>query len=70
MNLLFTCSECGTAVDEDNLGCVENNWCDWCMDKWCAEQTARWWPVFAAERSYRNSMSLAEEYGKPEGELK
>jgi hypothetical protein len=67
MNLLFTCEQCGVAVDDDNIGCVENNWCDECMDKWCNEQVARWWPVFTVEREY---MKLAEEYGKPEGNFK
>jgi hypothetical protein len=63
MNLLFTCETCGTAVDEDNIGCRENNWCDWCMDKWCAEQIKQWKPSWLAEKVYRDSQRLAEEYG-------
>jgi hypothetical protein len=63
MNTLFHCEQCGTAVDADNIGCHENNWCDWCMEQWCQDQMKRWWPVFAIERSYRNSDSLAQEYG-------
>jgi hypothetical protein len=67
MDVLFTCEECGVAVDNDNIGCLENNWCDQCMDAWCAEQIKLWNPSWLAERSYRNSLKLAEEYGPPEG---
>jgi hypothetical protein len=54
-------------VDEDNIGCVENNWCDQCMDAWCAEQIKLWHPSWLAEKVYRDSLKLAEEYGPPEG---
>jgi hypothetical protein len=62
MNLLFTCETCGTAVDADNIGCVENNWCDWCMEQWCAEQIKQWKPSWLAEKVYRDSLKLAQEY--------
>jgi hypothetical protein len=67
MNLLFTCETCGVDVDEDNIGCVENNWCDQCMDDWCASQIKLWHPSWLAEKVYRDSLKLAEEYGPPEG---
>jgi hypothetical protein len=67
MNLLFTCETCGVDVDEDNIGCVENNWCAQCMDDWCASQIKLWHPSWLAEKVYRDSLKLAEEYGPPEG---
>jgi hypothetical protein len=62
MNLLFTCETCGVDVDEDNIGCVENNWCDWCMEQWCQEQIKQWKPSWLAEKVYRDSLKLAQEY--------
>ena len=70
MNLLFTCEQCAAPVDEDNIGCVENNWCDLCMDDWCASQIKLWHPSWLAEKVYRDSLKLAEEYGPPEGNFK
>jgi hypothetical protein len=70
MNLLFTCEQCGTAVDADNIGCVENNTCDECQEKWFQEQAAYWKPSWLAEKVYRDSLKLAEEYGPPEGNFK
>jgi hypothetical protein len=37
------------------------------MDDWCASQIKLWHPSWLAEKVYRDSLKLAEEYGPPEG---
>jgi hypothetical protein len=60
MDVLFTCEECGVAVDNDNIGCLENNWCDQCMDAWCEAQIKFWRPIWRAEKAAGIHLSRKE----------
>ena len=50
MRRLFYCEKCGVPVDNDNVGCFENNWCVVCEDKRVAEEIARFKPLNEAEK--------------------
>lgn len=58
MSILFHCEKCQAPVDEDNVGCWENNICEECNDKWCQEQMALYRPQYDAEKlsSFRKNL--------------
>ena len=44
LGYIYECDECHRPVHADEQGCVENNLCESCRDKWEAEQIAHYLP--------------------------
>lgn len=60
MTILFHCEKCRQPVDDDNVGCFENNWCEACEDKRIAEEIAHFKPLYEAEKRAGLLVSLDE----------
>lgn len=51
MTGLIKCDTCGNSVDEDEIGCWENQQCNTCFDAWLAKEIAYWKPRYEAEKA-------------------